>query len=113
MKIQELFESEKSLSSVDLAASEHNFKKSIKYTDGKDDKGRIKVIVFSKNVEVEDYNVAFKYTVNSETSSWNFSAIYNGQTIKEDTGEDLSSLIKHMSKKNKISKKWIDKFANN
>lgn len=110
MKIKELFEEakkEESLHSI-IKSAEFSTDSSFEKKNGK----RYKVIEYSKEINIEPYNIVLKYTVNPETESWNYVVINadNGKTVDMSSGEDESSLIKSIKKKKKILPSWIEKY---
>lgn len=73
---------------------------------------RLNVTYYMKSQDFEDgRTVNFTYIVNNDSSSWSFRAgLPGGTDIEFDSGEDESSLTRHMKRKNKIKPEAIDKY---
>ena len=66
-----------------------------------------KVTLLTKDEDLGGLNLTLQYVFNPKTGAWKFRACLVGQTTEDmvdfTTGEDPSSLIKHLRKKNKIT----------
>jgi hypothetical protein len=90
---------------VGSVADAEGFEKSKdeRYLDGKSRP----VTLLTKDEELDGIDVTLQYVINPKTGSWSFRACVAGQSeedmVEFDTGEDPSSLMKHLKKKKKIS----------
>lgn len=68
------------------------------------------VIVLTKVKEVFDVEITFEYIVNPETSAWSFIVKNEKNEMEISSGEDDTSLTKHLEKKSKLSKHNFEKY---
>lgn len=113
MKVAELFEDEelaKEEKSVEDHALEQDFEKKSKRMEFSG--SRIMVDVYSKVETYGGVNVALQYLVNRKTDAWTFSiAQEDGEDFTEiKTGEDSTSMIKHLKKKKKVTPHQIAEY---
>ena len=105
MKLQDLFESSddwrKSAKKMGYASKLEVRKLSGKSRD---------VIVLSKIKEVFDNQITYEYVVNPETQAWSFIVKNDKNEMEIASGEDESSLSKHLEKKSKLSKHNFEKY---
>lgn len=105
MKLQDLFESpddwRKSAKKMGYASKLEVRKLSGKSRD---------VIVLSKVKEVFETQITFEYIVNPETSAWSFIVKNDKNEMEISSGEDSTSLSKHLEKKSKLSKHNFEKY---
>lgn len=103
MKLNELLrEDEESGDDVGSVADEQGFAKSREKITVS---GKRKIITtLTKMDTIGGIEVEFEYVVNPDTGSWLFKAGIPGKAkVEFKTGEDSSSLIKHLKKKKKIT----------
>ena len=109
MKVRELFLLESDLT-VNLLAIEEGYKRiaTTKVSAGKERE----VIIFTKAQKVnDDLTLDYEYVVNPETKAWSFQVATEKIPAKQfDSGEDETSLMKHMKKKHKMSMHNIEKW---
>lgn len=107
MKITELLQ-EQSEDVVDVA-EKHGFserREKIKIGDS-----TVKVMVLVGNLQMGDTSLFGKYVINPETGSWSFLVGYPlGAMVELHTGEDTSTLIKHLKRKKKVTQHQVDAY---
>jgi hypothetical protein len=105
MKVKELFDD--TLKSV-ADNEDYEITNSSKLISGK----RYPVILFTKIDTFFSEELEIQYLVNPGTGAWSFSAGFPSEKerIEFHTGEDDTSLIKHMKKKKKLTANQVDEY---
>lgn len=110
MKIKDLFEKEDKDTLADVIKDQEFTRSKSRITsDGK----RLEVEVLTKQQRFDDREetVEFTYIINPTTKAWSFRAgLPGGEDVEFATGEDESTLIKHLKRKNKLKASAIDDY---
>ena len=72
---------------------------------------RFKVILLKKEADFGDLTLEFEYIINPETEAWTFEVSKpNEDGFEFGSGEDDSTLIKHLKKKQKLTDNNLQKY---
>jgi hypothetical protein len=103
MKVAELLYEDEETIDIKSIADEHGFSISSEklFLAGK----KREVTVLSGEQTIDGVDISMRYLINPETSAWSFQACPAGQDnfIEMHTGEDTSTLVKHLKKKKKLT----------